>query len=129
MTLTPTKDLSDLLRLCPLPPPPPPPRASGGANNMHPLSWGGGGEGGRHKRKRSDKFLVGVERQIGFFPFVPPPPPSTFCIPPLKSTCHHILNRYVKIWHVRLRCAHNMHPLSWEGGGHKRKRSSDSIHA
>ena len=29
-------------------------------------------------------------------------------------------NHYVKIWHVRLRGANNMHPISW-GEGDKRK--------
>ena len=37
----------------------------------------------------------------GIFSFVPPPPPSTSCAPQLQSTCHYIVNHYVKIWHVR----------------------------
>ena len=40
--------------------------------------------------------------KIGSFPFVPPPPPSTLCAPQLQSTCHYIVNHYVKILHVRL---------------------------
>ena len=53
-----------------------------------------------------------------------PPPPSTLCSPQLQSTCHYIVNHFVKILHVHLGVANNMHPLSW-GGGHKRKRSRD----
>ena len=49
------------------------------------------------------------------------PPPSTLCAPQLQSTCHYIVNHYVKILHVRLGGANKMRPLSW--GGHKRKRS------
>ena len=37
--------------------------------------------------------------------------------PKLQSTPHDIVNHYVKIWHVRLGVANNMHPLSWGGGG------------
>ena len=37
--------------------------------------------------------------------------------PQLQSTCHYMVNFYVKIWHVRLGGANNMHPLSWGGGG------------
>ena len=44
-----------------------------------------------------------------------------FCLnpspPPLQSTCHYIVNRYAKIWHVRLGGANNMHPPSWKRGG------------
>ena len=47
----------------------------------------------------------------------PPPPPSTLCSPQLQSTCHYIVNHYVKILHVHLGVANNMHPLSWGGGG------------
>ena len=35
-----------------------------------------------------------------------------------------MVNHYAKIWHVRLGVANNTHPLSWWGGGHKRKRSN-----
>ena len=52
-------------------------------------------------------------------------PPSTLCAPQLQSTCQYIVNHYVKILHVRLGGANNMRPLSWGGGGHKRKRSSN----
>ena len=45
------------------------------------------------------------------------PPPSTLCSTQLQSTCHYIVNHHVKIWHVRLGGANNMHPLSWGGGG------------
>ena len=45
-----------------------------------------------------------------------PPPPSTLCSPQLQSTCHYIVNHYVKILHVHLGVANNMHPLSWGGG-------------
>ena len=38
-----------------------------------------------------------------------PPPPQ------LQSTCLCKVNHYVKIWHVRLVGANNMHPLSWWG--------------
>ena len=42
--------------------------------------------------------------------------PSTLCTPQLQSTCHYIVNNYVKIWHVRLGGANNMRPLrSWGG--------------
>ena len=34
----------------------------------------------------------------------PPPPPRTLCNPQLGSTCHYIVNHYVKIWNVRLGC-------------------------
>ena len=50
----------------------------------------------------------------------PPPPPSTLCTRQLQSTCHYMLNLHVKIWHVRLEGANNVHPLSWVN---KRKRS------
>ena len=53
------------------------------------------------------------------------PPPSTLCSPQLQSTCHYIVNHYVKILHVHLGVANNMRPLSCGGGGgHKRKRSN-----
>ena len=61
----------------------------------------------------------GANKMFGSFPFVPP---STLCSPHWQSTCHYIVNHYVKILHVRLGVANNMHPLSW-GGGHKQKRS------
>ena len=51
-------------------------------------------------------------------------PPSSLCSPQWQSTCHYIVNHYVKILHVRLGVANIMHPLSW--GGHKRKRSDFS---
>ena len=45
------------------------------------------------------------------------PPPQYVMLLQLQSTCHYLVNDYVKIWHVCLGCANNMHPLSWEGGG------------
>ena len=33
--------------------------------------------------------------------------------PQLQSTCHYIVNHYVKILHVHLGAANNMRPLSW----------------
>ena len=42
-------------------------------------------------------------------------PPSTLCAPQLQSTCHYIVNHYVKLLHVRLGGANNMRPLSWGG--------------
>ena len=39
--------------------------------------------------------------------------PSTLCAPQLQSTCHYIVNHYVKIWPVRLGDANNMRPLRW----------------
>ena len=36
--------------------------------------------------------------------------PSTLRSPQLQSTCHYIVNDYVKILHVRLGDANNMHP-------------------
>ena len=48
--------------------------------NLCSLSWGG---------DRIDP---------GYFPFVPPP--QYVMRPQLQSTCHCILNHYVKIWHV-----------------------------
>ena len=58
------------------------------------------------------------------FPFVPPP--SSICSPQLQSTCHYMVNHHVKLRHVHLGGANNMHPLSW-GGGHKRKRSKKTL--
>ena len=40
--------------------------------------------------------------------------PCTLFSPQLQSTCYYMLKRYVKIWHVRLGGANNMHPPSWE---------------
>ena len=37
----------------------------------------------------------------GSFPFVPP---STLCDPQVQSTCHYMVNHYVKICHVRRGC-------------------------
>ena len=50
----------------------------------------------------------------GYFPIVPTP---LRCNPQLKSTCLYMVNYYVKILHVRLRVANNMHPLRGGGGG------------
>ena len=55
-----------------------------------------------------------LQTEMGSFPFVPP---STLCSPQLQSTCHYIVNHYVKILHVYLGVANNRHPLSWGGGG------------
>ena len=46
---------------------------------------------------------------------LPPPPP------PLQTTCHYIVNFYVKLWHVRLGGANSMRPLSWGGGAQTEK--------
>ena len=54
----------------------------------------------------------GFNNFIGSFPFVPP---STLCSPQLQSTCHYIVNHNLKIWHVRLEGANNMHSLSLGG--------------
>ena len=62
--------------------------------------------------------------QVRYAP-TPPPPPTPPPVTQLQSTCHYTVNRYVKIWHVHLGCANNIHPLSWGGGGHKRKRSKN----
>ena len=43
-------------------------------------------------------------------------PPQYVMLPQLQSTCHYIVNHYVKILHVHLGVANNMHPLSWGGG-------------
>ena len=57
---------------------------------------------------------------------------STVFVPPVRyappnyRACHHmvmVVNQYVKILHVLLGFANNMHPLRWGGGVHKRKRS------
>ena len=44
-------------------------------------------------------------------------PLSTLCARQLQTACLYIENHYVKIWHVRLGGANNMHPLSGGGGG------------
>ena len=41
-----------------------------------------------------------------------PPPPSRLCPPQLQSTCPYIVNHYVKMWHLRLGAANDVHPLS-----------------
>ena len=41
--------------------------------------------------------------------------PQYVMLPPLQSTCLYIVNHNVKIWHVHLGGANNMHPLSWGG--------------
>ena len=88
---------------------------------------GGGGGGGVGLMKQFIYYvLVCIHTKLGSFSFVPnppppPPPPSTLCSPQLQSKCHYIVHHYVKILHVHLGGANNMHPLSW--GGHKRKRS------
>ena len=62
------------------------------------------------------KFSVTDYKKTDLFRLCPPPP-STLCSPQWQSTCHYIVNHYVKILHVRLGVANNMHPLSWGGGG------------
>ena len=42
--------------------------------------------------------------------------------PQSQSTCYYIVNLYVKLWHVRLVGAINMHLLSWGGGGTQREK-------
>ena len=37
--------------------------------------------------------------------------------PELQRACHYIVSHCVKVWHVSLGGANNMHPLSWRGGG------------
>ena len=54
----------------------------------------------------------GIVPFFGSFPFVPP---QYVMLPQLQSTCHYIVNHYVKILHVHLGVANNMHPLSWGG--------------
>ena len=82
--------------------------------------------------ERETIFLVAFRRSgrsFGSIPFVPPPPSSTLCSRQLQSSCHYIVNYFVKIWHVHLGVANNMHPLSGGvgggggGGEGKRKRS------
>ena len=55
----------------------------------------------------------------------PPPPPQYLMQPPppLQSKCHYIVNLYVKIWHVRLRGANNMHLLSLGGTNEKDQKT------
>ena len=43
--------------------------------------------------------------------------PQYVMYPQLQSTCHCLVNHYVKLWHVRLEVANHMHPLSGGGGG------------
>ena len=52
-------------------------------------------------------------------------PPVRYAHPSYRARVitYYIANHYVKILHVPLGVANNMHPLSWGGGGHKRKRS------
>ena len=38
--------------------------------------------------------------------------PSTLCVPHLKSSFHCITYHFIKLWHVRLGVANNMHSLS-----------------
>ena len=45
------------------------------------------------------------------------PPPLYVMHPQLLSTCHYIVNFYIKIWHVSLGYANNFHPLNGGGGG------------
>ena len=68
-----------------------------------------------HWMRASDFSDYYLNKIFGSLPFVPPP--STLCAPQLQSTCHYIVNHYVKILHVRLGGANNMRPLSWGGGG------------
>ena len=51
----------------------------------------------------------------------------TLCAPQLQSTCQYIVNHYVKILHVRLGGANNMHPLSWGGGGAQTEKILESF--
>ena len=57
---------------------------------------------------------------IQIFSVYAPRPPAVRREPPV-STCHYIVNLYLKICHVRLLCANNMRPLSLGGGGKKGK--------
>ena len=68
--------------------------------------------------KRSIWYLIGWVISV----CAPPPPPLPVRYNPrLRSRCHYIVNYYVKIWHVRLGGAHNMHPLSWGEGAQTEK--------
>ena len=50
---------------------------------------------------------------MGKIQFLDPFVPQYFLRPQLQSTRHYIVTHYVKIWHVRLGVANNMHPLSF----------------
>ena len=58
---------------------------------------------------------MSIKGCLDLFRLCPPPPPSTICSTQIQSTCHYMVNHYVKIWHVRRGegGANNMHPLSW----------------
>ena len=71
------------------------------------------GGGGGDRRGSYPKFFIDLFRLC---PPPPPPHPVRYAPPQLQSTCHYIVNHYVKIWHVRLGGANNMRPLSWGGG-------------
>ena len=55
---------------------------------------------------------------FGSFSFVPP---QYVMRPKLQNTCDYIVNLHVKIWHVCLGGANNMHPLSWGWGAQTEK--------
>ena len=87
---------------------------------------GGGGGGGLHGIWGFAEVLVkGYNRKTPRFKLFGDLfrlcPPSTLCSPQLQSTCHYIVNYYVKILHVRLGVANNMRPLSWGGGAQTEK--------
>ena len=73
--------------------------------------------------KHIDSFLI---FKTGIFS-VCAPPPSTLCSPQLQSTCHYIVNHHVKIWHVLLGGANNMHPLSWGGTNGKDPKTETKL--
>ena len=65
---------------------------------------------GNHKQFIGLSVEKNIFLQLGSFPFVPP---TKLCTAQLQNTCHYIVNHHVKVWHVHLRGANNMHPLSW----------------
>ena len=67
------------------------------------------------KHKKSTLWEANISTGYVFSDLFRLCPPSTLCSPQLQSTCHYIVNHYVKILHVHLGVANNMHPLSWGG--------------
>ena len=63
----------------------------------------------------SINYFQSLARDIFWIFFVCTPPPQYVMRPKLQNTCDCIVNLHVKIWHVCLGGANNMHPLSWGG--------------
>ena len=89
----------------------------------------GGGGWGCHIWKRSQVLLRKItkticERLFDILDLFRLCNPRTLGAPQLHNTCNYIVNRYVKILLVHLGGENNMRPLSWGGGGYKRKRSN-----